>query len=156
MAFEGPDKRKKLISSMGILAAIVIVAGFATMAVTGYFRSKDPLYQCIDNPTAQPFQLSIPISVTENGAPAIVPKGVGISEKCIHPIHTLEENMIHVAYSKQYNFTLGHFLYYWIGNKLHNYDVRAYIDDVPYTEGKLLDVPLKQGEYIRLDFRTKS
>ena len=141
---------------MGILAAVVIGAGFTTMAVTGYFRSKDPVYQCIDNPSAQPFQLSIQISVTENGAPAIVPTGVGISEKCIHPIHTLEQNMIHVAYSKQYNFTLGHFLYYWIGNKLQNYDIMAYIDGVPYTKGKLLDIPLRQGESIRLEFRTKS
>jgi hypothetical protein len=156
MTFEGQDKRKKLLLSMAILAAIVVGSGLATMAVTGYFRSKDPIYQCIDNPAAQPFQLSIPISATENTLPAIVPKGVGISGNCIHPIHTIEENVIHVAYSRQYNFTLGHFLYYWIGSKLQNYDTKVYVDGTQYTQGNILDIPLKQGESIRIEFVSKS
>jgi hypothetical protein len=156
MTFEGPAKRKKLLWSMGILAAIVTGAGFATVVVTGFFRSQNPIYQCVDNPAAQPFQLSIPISATENGAPAIVPKGVGISPGCIHPIHTLEENVIHVAYSRQYDFTLGHFLYYWIGTKLQNYDIKVYINGIQYRQGSILDIPLKQGQSIRIELTNKS
>jgi hypothetical protein len=37
---------------------------------------------------------------------------------CIRPAHTLEENVIHVAYSRPHDFTLGHFPYYWLGNDL--------------------------------------
>ncbi len=156
MTFEGQEKGKKLLWSMGLLAAIDIGAGLITMAVTGYFRSQDPIYQCINNPGAQPFQQSIPVSATENGMPTVIPKGVGISASCIHPIHTLEENVIHVAYNRPYDFTLGHFLYYWIGTKLQDFNTKVYINGNQYTQGDILDIPLKQGESIRIEFTSKS
>lgn len=62
MAFEGPEKRKKLLISMGILAVLVVGAGLGTLAITSYFRSQDPIYQCIDNPAEQPYQLSVPVT----------------------------------------------------------------------------------------------
>ncbi len=156
MAFEGPEKRKKLLVSMGILAVIVVGAGLGTLATTSYFRSQDPIYQCIDNPTEQPYQLSVPLTVTENGFPALVPKGVGIEDNCIRPVHTLEENIIHVGYSRPHEFTLGHFLYYWIGNDLQNYDTKVYVNGNLYTNGSFLDIPLKQGDSIRIEFTSRN
>jgi len=142
---------------MGILAAIVIGAGLGTMAVTGYFRSQDPIYQCISDPTNQPFQLSIPVSSTVNGLPSVVRKGVGFeSNGCIRPVHTLEQNVIHVAFSRPYEFTLGHFMYYWIGNDLQQYDTKVYVNDKLDTEGSFLDIPLKQGESIRIEFTSRN
>ena len=41
--------------------------------------------------------------------------------------HTVEENVIQVAYSRPYDFTLGHFLYYWLGNDLLQYDTKVYV-----------------------------
>jgi hypothetical protein len=155
MAFEGPEKRKKLLVSMGILAAIVVGAGLGTLAITSYFRSQDPIYQCIDNPTEQPYQLSVPIAVTENGFPVIVPKGVGIEKNCIRPVHTLEENVIHVGYSEPHEFKLGHFLYYWIGNNLTKYDTKVYVNGSLHTNGDFLDIPLRQGDSIRIDFTSR-
>lgn len=155
MAFEGPEKRKKLLISMGILAAIVVAAGLGTMAITGYFRSQDPIYQCIDNPTEQPYQLSVPITVTEDGFPATVRRGVGIEGNCVWPVHTLEENVIHVSYNRPHEFTLGHFLYYWIGNDLQNYDTKVYVNDNLHTDGSFLDIPLMQGDSIRIEFTTR-
>ena len=156
MTFEGQERRKKLLWSMGLLAAIVIGAGLVTMAVTSYFRSQDPIYQCISNPSAEPFQVSIPISATENGVPTVVPKGVGISANCIHPIHTLKENVIHLAYNRPYDFTLGHFLYYWIGTKLQNFNTKVFVNGNQFTQGDILDIPLKQGQSIRIEFTSKA
>ena len=156
MAFEGPEKRKKLLISMGILAAIIVGAGLGTMAITGYFRSQDPIYQCIDNPAEQPYQLSVPITVTEHGFPVTVRSGVGVEDGCIRPVHTLEENVIHVGFSRQHELTLGHFLYYWIGNDLQNYDTVVYINDSLHTDGSFLDIPLRQGDSIRIEFTTRN
>ena len=155
MTFTGPDKKKNLLFSMGILAAIVVGAGFGTMAITGYFRSQDPIYQCIDNPTSQPYQASIPVSVNEDGIPVLIPKGVGIENNCIRPIHTVEENTIHIAYSREYKFTLGHFLYYWIGKDIQKYNTLVFVNGAPYTGGSFLDIPLKQGDSIRIEFTSR-
>jgi hypothetical protein len=155
MAFEGPEKRKKLLFSMGVLAIIIVGAGLGTLAITNYFRSHDPIYQCINNPVRQPYQLSVRIAVVENGFPVIVPKGVGIKDNCIRPVHTLEQNVIHVGYSRPYDFTLGHFLYYWIGNDLQKYDTKVYINGTPHTNGDFLDIPLKQGDSIRIEFTSR-
>jgi hypothetical protein len=140
---------------MGILAAIVIGAGLATASVTGYFRSQDPIYQCISDPLSQPFQISVPVTVTEDGTPAVVRQGVGIDDNCTRPIHTLEENVIHVAYSEQYPFTLGHFIYYWLGNDLQRYDTKVYVNGVEHTGSSFLDIELRQGQTIRIDLITR-
>ena len=156
MSFEGPEKRKKLLISMGILAGVVVTAGLGTMTITGYFRSQDPIYQCIDNPKGQPFQLSVPVNVTVDGFPAIVPAGVGIEENCIRPVHTLEENVIHVGYSRPHEFTLGHFLYNWIGNKLQDYETKVYVNGTQHTNGSFLDIPLRQGDSITIEFISRN
>lgn len=156
MTFEGPEKRKKLLISMGILAAIVAGAGLGTMAISGYFRSQDPIYQCIDNPTRQPYQLSVPITAIEDGFPALVPRGVGIEDGCTRPVHTLEENVIHVGYSRPHEFTLGHFLYFWIGDDLKNYNTQVYVNDSLHTDGSFLDIPLRQGDSIRIEFTSRN
>jgi hypothetical protein len=155
MGFEGPEKKRKLLTSMLVLAALIGGAVLATSALTNYFRMQNPVNQCIDDPASQPFQLSVPVSVTEDGSPALVPEGVGISENCIRPVHTLEENVIHVAYSEPYDFTLGHFLYYWLGDDILQYDTRVYVNDVLHTEGDFRNIVLRQGESIRIELVSK-
>jgi hypothetical protein len=155
MAFEG-SKRRSLFFSMLVLAGLIGGAVLATSAFTSYFRSQDPVNQCIDDPLSQPFRLSIPIAVIEDSFPALVPKGVGIEDDCIRPVHTLEENVIQVAYSRPYDFTLGHFLYYWLGDDLLQYDTKVYVNDIPHTEGDLRDIILEQGDRIRIEFVSRN
>jgi hypothetical protein len=155
MAFEGPEKRKQLLSSMLVLAALVGGAVIVTVAITSYFRSQDPVNQCIGDPNSQPFQLSIPVTVTEDGTPAVVRKGVGIENGCTRPVHTLEENVIHVAYSRPYSFTLGHFLFYWLKDDLLKYDTKVYINGTLHTDGDIRDIVLKDGDSIRIELTTK-
>lgn len=156
MAFEGPEKKKKLLSSMLVLAALIGGAVLATAALSTYFRSQDPVNQCIENPESQPFQLSVPVTVIEDGFPALVPRGIGIDDNCIRPVHTLQENVIHVAYSRPYDFTLGHFLYYWLGDDLLQYDTTVYVNDVQHTEGDIRDIVLRDGDSIRIAFTSRN
>jgi hypothetical protein len=85
-AFDG-SQRKNLVPSMIIVAGLLGGAVLATSAITNYFRSQDPVNQCINDPESQPFQLAVPVSVIEDGIPALVPKGVGIKDGCIRPVH---------------------------------------------------------------------
>lgn len=153
--FEGPDKKKRLVWSMIILAVVVVAAGAGTKLVTDYLRANDPIYQCIGDPLGQPYQLSVPITVTENGAPALVPKGIGITPDCTLPVHTLQEGVIHVAYKEPYQFTLGHFLFNWKID-LTKFDTKVFVNGVQHTEGSFLDIPLKDGDSIRIEFTSRS
>jgi hypothetical protein len=152
MAFESPEKKRKLLFSMLVLAVLIGGAVLATAAISTYFRSQDPVNQCISDPATQSFQLSVPITVTENGSPAVVPEGVAITHNCTRPVHTLEENVIHVAYSEPHDFTLGHFLYYWLGDDILQYDTRVHVNGVQHTEGDFRDIVLRQGDSIRIEF----
>jgi hypothetical protein len=140
---------------MAAVAAVVVIAGFATKAVTDYLHSRDPIYQCIGDPLSQPYQVSVPISVTEDGVPAIVPKGVGITGQCTLPVHTLQENVIHVAYREPHQFTFGHFIYNWLGQDLNKYNTTVFVNGKQHTGGSFLDIPLRQGDAIRVEFTTR-
>lgn len=153
---EGPEKKKRLVWSMVILAVVVIAAGVGTKAVTDYFRARDPIYQCIGDPQSQPFQMSVPVTVTENGIPVVVREGVGITDECTLPVHTLEENVIHIAYREPYEFTLGHFLYNWIGQDITKYDTKVFVNGRQHTEGSILDIPLRNGDSIRIEFTSRN
>lgn len=156
MAFEGPEKKRKVLYSMLALAAILGGAVFATAAVTTYLRSQDPINQCITDPSSQPFQISVPITVTKDGTSLPVQQGVGMSDGCIRPVHTLEENVIHVGYGTSHQFTLGHFLYYWLGEDLLKYDAVVHVNDILHSEGDIRDIELRQADSIRIDLATKN
>jgi len=139
-----------------ILAGLIGGAVLATSTFTTYFRSQDPVNQCIDDPESQSFQLSIPITVIEDGFPALVPKGVGTEDGCIRPVHTVVENVIQVTYSRPHDFTLGHFLYYWLGNDLLQYDTKVYVNGAQHTEGDFRDIVLEEGDQIRIEFVSRN
>lgn len=138
------------------LAAVLGGAVFATAAVATYLRAQDPINQCITDPSSQPFQLSVPITVTKDGTSLPVEQGVGMDSDCIRPVHTLEENVIHVAYGTPHEFTLGHFLYYWLGQDLLKYDTAVRVNDIMHSNGDIRDIELRQGDSIRIDFATKN
>jgi hypothetical protein len=155
MTLNGAKKRRSLIISMLVLAALIGGSVLATSAFTAYFRFQDPVNQCIQDPASQPFQLSVPITVIEDGFPARVPEGIGFADDCIRPVYTIEENLIQVSYSRPHNFTLGHFLYYWLGNDLLQYDTRVYVNDIPHTKGDLRDIILEDGNRIKIEFLSR-
>ena len=151
---EGTDRHKRLLKSMITLAIAVLGAGLATNFILGYLRTQDPIYQCIKDPNSQPFQLSILITVTLNGNNVAVPAGIGVNNNCIRPVHTIEPNVIHIAYSRPYPFTLGHFLYNWKID-LTKYNTKVYVNDILNKNGSYLDIILKQGMSIRVEFTSK-
>jgi hypothetical protein len=83
MAFEGSKSRNMLFSLL-ILAGLIGEAVPGTALFIMYIRSLDPVNQCIDRAESQPFQLSIPVKVIEDGFAALAPSGVAIEDdNCI-------------------------------------------------------------------------
>jgi len=154
MGWENGERKKKMvIRSMIALAVIAVVAGVITNIVTQQVRSQDPLYQCIASED-QPFQAYVTIYVTVDNQEVIVPKDIGITSNCVRPIHTHDTNgVIHIAYEKQYDFRLGHFLWYWNFDIL-KYDATVYVNGFDVGE-KYLDTVLQDGMSIRMDFKSK-
>jgi hypothetical protein len=153
--FAAFEKKKKLIYSMLTLAGLLGVSIGLTTAATSYFRGQDPVNQCITDPMEQPFQLSVPIEVFEDGIRSTV-RNVGVSENCIRPVHTLTDNEIHVAYERPYDFTIGHFFYYWLGNDILRYDTDVYVNGQLHREGDFRDIVLRQGDIIRINLTTRN
>ena len=139
---------------MIILAAVLGASVVSTALITSYFRGQDPVNQCISDPLNQPYQVSVPIEVLEDGIPGTV-RNVGIEQDCIRPVHTLEDNVIHVAYERPHDFTLGHFFYYWLGNDILHYETKVYVNDDLHTTGDFRDIVLKQGDRIRIELASK-
>lgn len=150
----GSEKKRKLLYSMLTLAGLVGVSVVLTAVVTSYFRGQDPVNQCISDPSAQPYQVSVPLTVYENGVLSTV-RDVGISDDCIRPVHTLVDDVIHVAYSRPYDFTLGHFFYYWLGDDILQYDTRVYVNEKLHN-GDFRDIVLIQGDEIRIELTSRS
>ena len=82
---------------MLLLAGLIGDAVLTTSAFTTCVRIQDPVNQWIADPESQPIQLSIPITVIEDGFPGLVPKGVGIKDGSVRPVHTVVENAIQGA-----------------------------------------------------------
>lgn len=150
----GAEKKRKLLYSMLTLAALVGVSVVLTTVVTSYFRGQDPVNQCISDPATQPYQVSVPLTVYEDGVLSTV-RDVGMTEDCIRPVHTLVDDVIHVAYSRPYDFTLGHFFYYWLGDDILGYDTKVFVNDELH-DGDFRDIVLRQGDEIRIELVSRS
>jgi hypothetical protein len=149
-----PEKKRKLLYSMLTLAVLAGASVALTTVVTSYFRGQDPVNQCISDPAMQPYQLSVPLIVYEDGVQSTV-RDVGFSDNCIRPVHTLVDDVIHVAYERPYDFTLGHFFYYWLGDDILRYDTKVYVNDSLHS-GDFRDIVLREGDSIRIELTTRS
>jgi hypothetical protein len=150
---DGERKKRIVIRSMIVLAAIAVAGGIVTNLITQQVRAQDPLYQCIKSED-QPYQAYVTLIVTVDNQEIIVPANIGISADCVRPIHTHDANgVIHVAYEKPYEFKLGHFLWYWNFDVLR-YDATAYVNGFSVDE-KYLDTVLQDGMSVRIDFKSK-
>lgn len=134
------------------LAVIAVVAGVVSNIIAQQARTQDPLYQCIESDNL-PYQAYVTLSIRVNDQPIEIPANIGISDNCLRPIHTHDNTgLIHVVYNEPYDFTLGHFLWYWNFN-IQQYDATVYVNGV--EKEKYLDTVLRDGMFIVIDFRSK-
>ena len=120
-------KKKKLTKAQLIIPVALGGAGTAfAIIINMVLVGPPPLEQCIPGEHVS-FDQRAYITVTLDGQPFTVPANIGITSKCITPLHTHEDDgVIHMQFFKPTRFTLGNFIKLW-GLDLSQYDVKIFI-----------------------------
>ncbi|MGI0046145.1 MAG: hypothetical protein ACREBB_03010 [Nitrosotalea sp.] len=148
-----PAKRKQTLRYLALTAAIGIgVVLINTLVVQKILKADDPLYQCINGREIN-YQLSATLELYVDGVKQNIPPNVGITNNCQRSLYTLsDDGVIHAAWTKEYPFEVGHFL--WLmGFNLHGMDdakSKIYVDgeESPHYIHTLL----QDGAHYKADF----
>ncbi len=152
-----PSKRKKTLRYLAITAAIGIgVALINTLVVQKIVKADDPLYQCINGQDIT-YQISATLEIYVDGVKQNIPANVGIIKGCQRSMYTLSDNgVIHAAWTKEYPFEVGHFL--WLmGFDLHSMDdkqSKIYVNGVESPD--FIHTILQDGAHYKAEFVSKN
>jgi hypothetical protein len=152
-----PSKRKKTLRYLAITAAIGIgVALINTLVVEKIVKADDPLYQCINGQDIT-YQISATLEIYVDGVKQNIPADVGIIKGCQRSMYTLSDNgVIHAAWTKEYPFEVGHFL--WLmGFDLRSMDdkqSKIYVNGVESPD--FIHAILQDGAHYKAEFVSKS
>ena len=126
-----PAPEKKKLTKWQIILPIALggagtgIAIVANMVLVG----PPPMEQCIPGENV-PFHQQAYINVTLDGEPFTVPANIGITSKCVRPLHTHDDSgLIHMQFFKPTRFTLGNFVKLW-GLDLKQYNVKVFVKNV--------------------------
>ncbi|MDE1727110.1 MAG: hypothetical protein KGH89_07600 [Thaumarchaeota archaeon] len=152
-----PSKRKKTLRYLAITAAIGIgIALTNTLVIQKIVKADDPLYQCINGRDIK-YQLSATLEIYVDGAKQDIPANIGITKDCQRSIYTLsDDGVIHAAWTKEYPFEVGHFL--WLmGFDLRDMDdkqSKIYVNGVESPD--FIHTLLQDGAHYRAEFVSKN
>lgn len=152
-----PAKRRKTLRYLAITAAIGIgIALTNTLVVQKIVKADDPLYQCINGRDIT-YQLSVTMEIYVDGVKQNIPANIGMEPNCQRTMYTLsDDGVVHVAWTKPYAFTVGHFL--WISG----FDYRDTDDKTSkiYVNGlespDFINTVLQDGATYKAEFVTKN
>ncbi|MDE1867248.1 MAG: hypothetical protein KGI08_06025, partial [Thaumarchaeota archaeon] len=119
-------------------------------------KADDPLYQCINGRDIK-YQLSATLEIYVDGAKQDIPANIGITKDCQRSIYTLsDDGVIHAAWTKEYPFEVGHFL--WLmGFDLRDMDdkqSKIYVNGVESPD--FIHTLLQDGAHYRAEFVSKN
>jgi len=110
-------RRQKRFNRVVLIATLVII-----ILVTAYALTRPPQYNSIPSyldvciPFKGPFAYSevIQVYVTINGVSQPIPRSIGVSGTCIHPIWTLAQSgAVHIDTPENRTYTLQDFFLVW-------------------------------------------
>ncbi len=148
-----PSKRRKTLRYLAITAAIGIgVALTNTLVIQKLVKADDPLYQCINGREIN-YQISATLEIYVDGEKQDIPANVGITNNCQRSLYTLsDDGVIHAAWTKEYPFEVGHFL--WLmGFNLRGMDdtkSKIYVNGVESPD--YIHTLLQDGAHYRAEF----
>jgi len=148
-----PSKRKKTLRYLAITAAIGIgIALTNTLVVQKLIKADDPLYQCINGREIN-YQISATLEIYVDGVKQDIPANVGITNNCQRSLYTLsDDGVIHAAWTKEYPFQLGHFL--WVMGfdirDMNDVKSKVYVNGVESPD--YINTLLQDGAHYRAEF----
>ena len=152
-----PAKRRQTIRFLIITAIIGISVAAASSLVQQWANLDNPLKVCI-NDMDTPYTVTATLELYVDGNRADVPEGIGFEEGgCQRSLYTLGgDGVIHAAWSEEYPFEIGHFLWTW------DFPLRDMVEDksriiVDGTAApEFIRAPLVDGSHYIAEFTSKS
>ncbi len=151
-----PSKRKKTLKFLMITAAVGISVGLTSTYVQSILNADNPLKACINNREIN-YKISATLEVIIDGKKAPINANVGFSQGCQRALYTLSnDGVIYAAWTKQYPFEIGHFLWVW-QFPLRDMDEtksRVLVNGVESPD--FIHAPLIDGAHYRAEFVSKA
>lgn len=156
-----PEKRKKTIKFLLILAGVGSAAAIASVAVQSVIYIDDPLKECIDDRDT-PYKITATLELFVNGQKAEIPANIGIIDGCTHSLYTItNDGTIYAEWEEEFPFEIGHFLWTWTTYHERGFPMR----DMDQSKSRILvngvesadfiSAPLVNGYHYKAEFTSR-
>lgn len=151
-----PSKRNKTIRYLIITAAIGVGVAALSSGVQILFNTDNPLKVCINDREID-YRVSATLEVYIDKERQNIPAKVGFKDGCQRSLYTdTADGTIHAAWTEEYPFEIGHFLWVWefpLRDMLEG-ESRILVDGVESPD--FIRTPIKEGSHYRAEFTSKA
>jgi len=151
-----PAKRRKTLKYLIMTAAIGVGVAALSSGVQILLNTDNPLKVCINDREIN-YRVSTTLEVYIDGQKQEIKPKVGFKDGCQRALYTeTGDGVIHAAWTEQYQFEIGHFLWVW------EFPLRDMQEDKSkiFVDGKesseFIRAPLVDGAHYRAEFTSKS
>ncbi|MEM3064190.1 MAG: hypothetical protein QW177_02340 [Candidatus Nitrosotenuis sp.] len=151
-----PSKRRKTIRYLIITAAIGIGVAALSSGIQILLNADNPLKVCINDREIN-YRVTATLEVYVDKQKVPIPANVGFKDGCQRSLYTeSDDGTIHAAWTEEYPFEIGHFLWVWDFKLRDMQESKSKI----YVDGKesaeFIRTPLINGAHYRAEFTSKA
>jgi hypothetical protein len=151
-----PSKRNKTLRYLIITAAIGVGVAALSSGVQILFNTDNPLKVCINDREID-YKVSATLEVYIDKERQQIPAKVGFKDGCQRALYTdTADGTIHAAWTEEYPFEIGHFLWVWEFPLRDMQEAKSKI----FVDGKespdFIRTPLVEGSHYRAEFTSKA
>jgi len=151
-----PSKRRKTLKYLIITAIIGIGVAALSSSVQILLNADNPLKVCINDREIS-YRVAATLEVYIDGQKADIPAKVGFKEDCQRSLYTeTADGTIHAAWTEEYPFEIGHFLWMWEFPLRDMNEAKSKIFVNGEASADFIRAPLVDGNHYRAEFTTKA
>jgi hypothetical protein len=151
-----PSKRNKTIRYLIITAAIGVGVAALSSGVQILLNTDNPLKVCINDKEID-YRVSATLEVYIDKERQQIPAKVGFKDGCQRALYTdTADGTIHAAWTEEYPFEIGHFLWAWEFplRDMQEAKSRIFVNGVESPD--FIRTPLVEGNHYRAEFTSKA
>jgi hypothetical protein len=151
-----PAKRRKTIRYLIITAAIGVGVAAASSGIQIFLNADNPLKVCINDKEIN-YRVSATLEVYVDHQKWSVPSKAGFKDGCQRSLYSeSSDGTIHAAWTQQYPFEIGHFL--WVADfpmrDMDDGKSKIFVNDKESPD--FIHAPLVDGYHYRAEFISKA
>jgi hypothetical protein len=101
--------RKKSVTKI-VIPIIYFLVGIIGVGIIFFHLRQLAFTQCVEHKDNSPTHTHAQLKITQDGIDVPIPANIGITSKCMHPLHTHDgTGLIHMEYPIPFPFFLGDF-----------------------------------------------